>query len=152
MFEIRLPRKLVRIWLPAILICSLAFLLGGFYFWRQGLSLSSYFKPHEEGEVSGASLALDIPPEVPFYNSAKLVSTSQTESGLQFAFETEDSLSRVYNFYERQLLSSGWKKSKEAPRKDGVYLLYTRGSQVMELNLVYEAKTRKTVGMIYFSQ
>lgn len=149
--EIRLPKKFVRVLLPLSLVVSLFLLAGGFYFWRQGLTLSNFTATKEEGEVSGAAKAAALPPEVPLFESATLISTSQTESGVQFAFETGDSLSRVYNFYERQLLGNGWKKARETSQDDGVYLLYTRGAQIIELNLSQETKTRKTVGIVYAS-
>lgn len=128
-----------------ILLLSLAFILGGLYFWQQGLDI------FEEGTVSGVASPKKLPTEFITYPGATTLSRSESPEIIQLTLETPDSLSRVYGFYESQLLSEGWTKERERKTNDGIQLYFSREDRLLELNLVANLEAKKTIVMIYLT-
>lgn len=128
-----------------VLLFSLTLVLGGLYLWRQGLNV------FEEGAVSGVATPKKSPTELLTYPGATILSRSESPKTTQLTLETADPLSRVYDFYSAVLPAAGWAKEKEQKTDDGVQMDFSREGQSLELNLITNLETKKTVVVAYLT-
>ena len=90
--------------------------------------------PHVSGEAppGGESGALpqDLPPDVPSYPGASVVSSSRaSEQGLLVAFQSKDSPEKVFEFYREKLAEQGWQVEGEMSSADQRMMIAAKGDR-----------------------
>jgi hypothetical protein len=103
----------------------------------------------EEGEFSfeeGGSLPDNFPSDFPIYPDAKLASSwtasGDDTDGLSLIWETEDSVSKVSNYYEGELEDAGWTLSFTSETEDSTTFAFEKNDASGFIGItVEESKT-----------
>lgn len=87
----------------------------------------------EEGEFSfeeGGNLPDNFPSDFPIYPDAELASSwtasGDDTDGLSLIWETEDTVSKVSNYYERELKNAGWTLSFTSETEDSTTFAFEK--------------------------
>jgi hypothetical protein len=84
-------------------------------------------RPGEETAPAGNEV---LPPDVPSYPGASVVSSSNaTEQGLIVAFQSKDAPEKVFEFYRQQLADRGWSVEGEMSSVDQRMLIAGKGDR-----------------------
>jgi len=99
-----LPERLKHFLTPGIILLSLLFLTGGVYFWNQSLTFSPQTVA-DEGTVSGVETNVpdSFPEDIPLFEPAEILSSFESQKSIQVTMQTEASVERVTQFYEREM-------------------------------------------------
>ena len=102
----QLPERLKNFLTPGVILLSLLFLTGGLYFWNRGLAFSPQTVVDEdEGTVSGVETNIpdNFPEDIPLFEPAEILSSFESQKSIQVTMQTEASIERVTQFYEREI-------------------------------------------------
>jgi hypothetical protein len=148
--EKREPKKKAPILLILVAVVVLTVVLGGICYRKaKDLVVGSIFSrlsggavekdgdkvtvSLEEGEFSfeeEGSLPDNFPSDFPIYPDAKLVSTwmakGEGTDGLSLIWETEDSVSKVSNYYKSELEDTGWILSFTSETEDSTTFAFEK--------------------------
>lgn len=64
---------------------------------------------HLIGNEQGVSLPKDFPGDVPIYSGAVVVTAADVTGTLNVTLKTADPVAKVFEFYEKQLKTNGWR-------------------------------------------
>lgn len=81
----------------------------------------------------GGELPEGFPKDFPIYSGSKLISkwssTSEGNEGTSIVLETNDSLSKVSDYYKTELEKSGWKSTSTFSQDDSVVFSFEKGEK-----------------------
>jgi len=116
MKEIKLPERAKKFLVPGTLALATLLIVGGLYFRQRGLLFSSKVSTGEgEGTVSGVrtSPSPELYPnflrDIPLFAPAEILSSMESQGGIQITFQTEASVEKVRQFYQQEMENFGWK-------------------------------------------
>ncbi len=142
MKKIQLPERAKKFFVPGTLVLAALLIVGGLYFRQRSLLFSSKVSTgEEEGAVSGVQtspspeLYPNFPRDIPLFAPAEILSSMESQGGIQVTFQTEASTENVRQFYQLEMGKRGWRLGEGSSGADNGVLLFQKGERRAKLEI-----------------